>query len=228
MYNGQASRRPRFPFEFPRKSINGNISLPSLPQRIYILSGRGMYDITNGCLSISRTLYTRPLSLLRTVVRYYRNYSSCRGAGYQRDYPWVCYHCLEKQRRKENGESWEDSFLKRKEDSFLLLYPVEINSEVFGRKFLFESFSAVIFKFIFQVRTWCEVAHQRFVIFQLVNCSDWSEISRSLANQFHQNPVSATTKHLYVLMIANLQSILQSYRTKIGNKIVLQSPIIWI
>lgn len=153
VYNGQSSRRPRFPFEFPRKSINGNISLPSLPQRIYILSGRGMYDITNGCLSISRTLYTRPLSLLRTVVRYYRNYSSCRGAGYQRDYPWVCYHCLEKQRRKENGESWEDSFLKRKEDSFLLLYPVEINSEMFGRKFLFESFSAVIFKFIFQVRT---------------------------------------------------------------------------
>lgn len=65
VYNGRSSRRPHFPFEFPRKSgINGNISLlPSLPQRVYsvLLLERGTHDITpNGCcLSITRALYTR-------------------------------------------------------------------------------------------------------------------------------------------------------------------------
>lgn len=49
VYNGRSSRRPHFPFEFPRKSgINGNISLPSLPY-IPLLLERGTHDITAVC-----------------------------------------------------------------------------------------------------------------------------------------------------------------------------------
>lgn len=113
-----------FPSDFHEK-VSMAIS-HSLPFHVYILLERGTYDTPpNGCLSISRALYTRPLSLPRTVVRYYRNYVE---DGYQRDYPWVCYHCLEKENKKKERENEAKSevkkigFLSRGKEIFFCYY----------------------------------------------------------------------------------------------------------
>lgn len=44
------------------------------------------------------------------MVRYYRNYVE---HGYQRDYPWVCYHCLEKENKKKERENEAKSEVKK-------------------------------------------------------------------------------------------------------------------